>query len=131
MKTPQTNDSLSKAVADLGAKEVAPGKVAIQNKCDLGSFPSGTWYVFPLSVISQPGPIWFGNGVPMPAWWNPEQRFAWALDRKTGNKREAFDGTQDEGIKALSRLACHITNGLPRGRKRITADLTTGAEVPA
>ena len=132
MKTPQTNDSLAKAVACLGAVEVAPGQYAV---------PRGVnpWACCPTAALaafdSYPDfSAWYearGDVADAPSWWSPEQRFAWALDRKTGNKREAFDGTQDEGIKALSRLACHITNGLPRGRKRITADLTTGAEVPA
>jgi len=67
----------------------------------------------------------------MPPWWDPEHRFAWALDRKTGNKREAFADSGDEGLKALSRIACHVRYGLPRGLKRITASLEDGSEVPA
>ena len=89
-KTPQTNDSFSKAVACLGAKEVAPERYAVKDK-DNG------WVILNAAQTEAAylEPDWCFMFVRMPAWWKPEKRFAW------------------------------------RGPYMVTADLETGAEVPA
>lgn len=119
MKTPQTNDSLSKAIAYLGAVEVAPGRYAWH--VPIG----GTWNVCTaddlLAGFTDAGEIF---GVPMPAWWEPNQRFA---RRCTGG-----------GVAGM-RCGAIVSAFMGCGRfkycagyyERITADLETGAEVPA
>lgn len=107
MKTPQTNDSLAKAIAYLGAVEVAPGRYAFR------AFGEGPWKIaehletWPINENSSPA-----YRVEMPAWWSPDQRFAW-------RDAKGFMYFHAERAKAYNAT------------ERITADLETGAEVPA
>ena len=117
------NDSLAKAIAYLGAREVPgnPGFYASQNLLGIG------WWTIPRDrveslavdildprVLSWPAL----DAAKMPAWWTPEQRFAWLNGAGNGERysteEEAFDHEWDQGAP-----------------ERITADLETGAEVPA
>ena len=118
MKTPQTNDSLAKAIAYLGAVEVAPGRYAAKI---FDSSATGRWHLFPaerLKAIAcdmdDPRVLWWPalRSVEMPAWWSPDQRFAW-------RDAKGFMYFHAERAKAYNAT------------ERITADLTTGAEVPA
>lgn len=105
MTTTAMNDSLAKAIAYLGAVEVAPGRYAWHREPE----PSG-WYVGPESALYVPMLSLFAK---MPAWWSPEQRFAWRMP----------DGR-------VVDLATHSFSE-KLGAQRITADLKTGAEVAA
>ncbi len=108
-----TKDALARAIAYLGAVEVAPDKFAVKT-------PGGRYRVFSatnLLLLPQSHDTDSGSGVPwmrgplMPPLWTPERRFAWRYhDGETVPYIDGFD--DDSGA-------------------RITADLNTGKEVPA
>jgi hypothetical protein len=103
------NDALSKAVAYLGAVEVAPNKYALTW--------GKRWYVtdaegVELTRLLGGGEMIASIPTKMPAWWTPEQRFAW-------RDAKGFMYFHAERAKAYNAT------------ERITADLVSGAEVPA
>lgn len=110
------NDFLAKAVAALGAVEVAPGRFAFR------AFGEGPWKIaehletWPINENSSPA-----YRVEMPAWWSPNQRFAvvYAGPITAGQMTRAFASVKEAlAYKAFS------------DDRIITADLETGAEMP-
>ena len=112
----RSTDSLTKAIAYLGAVEVAPGRYAFR-------ISGQNWFVSTTNALEYYFAGFASDGerleylqarcetARMPIWWTPDQRFAW---------RSIVDGSfwKDPG---------NDTNV----RERIAADLETGAEVPA
>jgi hypothetical protein len=119
----QTNDSLSKAIAYLGAVEVAPGRIAVPE--------NGRWFIMnphDVLIIAQDRPdVFTGTSIRMPAWFSPEQRFAWrfipAGAAVAGNDGAGVYTTQAEAERKKLFADDRI--------ERITADLETGEEVQA
>lgn len=118
-----TNDSLAKAITYLGAVEVAPEKAAVKH--------GDHWYIAPSSDLDE-----YANADHrsrafiaatwkiLPAWWSLEQRFAW----------RNLDGEHDNGERYTSFADARNDAAFDASRpltSRITADLDTGAEVPA
>jgi hypothetical protein len=89
-------DSLAKAIADLGAVEVAPGRYAFKG---VNGYGEPRWLIGTAEQISDPDDMPIIETV-MPAWWSPSSRetYVWP-----------------DGFTV----------------KRITADLSSGEEVPA
>jgi len=92
--------ALERAIAYLSAVEVAPGRYAYQR--------DSRYLVASTTDMVMMGAGSLSLGRVMPAWWQPQQRFAW-------------------------RMTCGGDHaGHPMGcSERITADLETGAEMPA
>lgn len=134
----KTTDSLASAVARLGAVEVAPGRYALRVElCPHGCDE----YHCHDEPTTCPGtnPRWvtmaerdlepYKNGrrgvsyTAMPSWWRPDSRFAWRLPKGSyGVATDKRFKTRDEA--EASAICGEIA-------ERITADLETGAEVPA
>lgn len=134
-----TNDTLVKAIAYLGAVEVAPGLYA---RCEApGSVP---FEIIPEAILREYTPeriARFGNRdrqfcgiVTMPSWWTPSQQFAWRAwmledvsgPNEIGSMRRRDLGTFsafDDEVRPLIERGAHW--------QRITANLETGEEVPA
>ena len=124
-----TQNQFSKAIEYLGAVEVAPGRYAYQQN------PSAPWRTFDSDALCNlalnlgPGGKGYGpwaftlEYAEMPAWWTPEQQFAWAFEyNDCGTIRRApgrFTDQTDAYFAGVGRVV------------KLTADLTTGAEVPA
>ncbi len=152
--TATTNDSLAKAVAYLGAVEVAkieravdylgateiePDRYAYFELDDLWHVVNGS-KLEPLAITlrSVSGSkaqikahrIWRAGhfDVTMPAWWTPEQRFAWRIASNGPNVCKA-DRSDRYGSEAAAKREAHFIGGA--AVERITANLETGAEVPA
>jgi hypothetical protein len=124
--TTDTNDSLAKAVEYLSAVEVAPGRFAFHDEV------RGRWYVSlddsPMIMVGQMldtdvhvehmDMFWertYRNDcVLMPLWWTPGQRTITRCTICGGRGKHTVAHTGD-----LDTV------------ERITADLNTGAEVPA
>ena len=126
MKTPQTNDSLAKAIAYIGAVEVAPGRYAFR------AFGEGPWKIaehletWPINENSSPA-----YRVEMPAWWSPNQRFAW---RETQSAYRGAVKDKEGGLVLIASPdfdADNVTRLRPPHWRRITASLQDGSEVPA
>ena len=113
------------AIDYLGAVEVAPGRYA-------GRETDCLWRVYDTSALTaitlnltETGNI-FGQHLPlhkiptMPAWWSPEQRFAWRYKvvPHTGREMEGYENKR-------------WPEPFDFGMERITADLETGEEVSA
>jgi len=119
--TTETNDSLTKAIALLGAVEVAPGRYAWQPP--IGGW---TWNICTTEDLLSGWPSRSGEifGVPMPSWWSPSHRFAWlgpvdSLHPADRGDRHLYVSSPASRDESVSRY------------QRITASLETGAEVPA
>ena len=123
-----TNDSLAKAIAHLGAVEVAPGRYAWHTK----RFPytSGAWLTansdYLLEVSYDGVEIHEKFATLMPEWWTPGQRFA-SFD---GDTLKATGSSKTAATLCDTRAEAPIY-GAPLPYRLITADLETGAEVPA
>ena len=120
-----TNDSLSKAIAYLGAIEVAPGRYAIKSPT------AGTWMITSAdglaAIHDAKAPV--GKYQIMPAWWSPEQR----IMLRCPSCRGLISRWPKEDAWKVDRCE-HCDNILiepDAGYERITADLATGEEIPA
>ena len=113
MMSATSTDSLARAIDYLGAVVVAPGRVAWKED-DADNF----YTVAPLSAMQ------FDNSdepmvdpdklTTMPSWWSPEQRFA-----------------LDEGPMVHVYATAEKARANAPESRVITADLETGAEIPA
>ena len=136
----KTTDSLASAVASLGAVEVAPPVCSLRH--DHGVTPcepdpgttryawpsceSENWFVGDDAALlhaHEPEPLDYGHFVMMPDWWSPERRFA---RRCTGRGVEGMRCGRI--VEAFEKCGCEYAMGY---YERITADLNTGAEIPA
>lgn len=119
------NDALARAIKELEAVEVTPGRYArVCNDC---SEHHGRWIVLSKGSVElyaddlakgKTSSAWGsfkGEPVIMPDWWTPEHRFVWRVNE--------FGGTTHIVPMGEEPLAW---GGFPI---KITADLTTGAEV--
>jgi hypothetical protein len=114
-------DALANAIEHLGAVEVAPGRYARREA------PVVPYEIISEAILRQYAPeaiATFGHRdrqfcgiVTMPPWWTPEQRFAW----RTSDGRRVVPDASQRTPGTMRKL----------GWERITADLQTGAEVPA
>lgn len=117
------NDSLAKAIAYLGAVEVAPGKFTAF-KDGRGQWRGLKPEAFRVDPDRMGGRDVYYNycrvyaSFAMPAWWSPEQRFAYR-SRTTGYVYPPFTGQGQDPASCYPAF------------ERITADLETGEEVPA
>ena len=131
----QTDTSaLERAITYLGATEVAPGRYAYRDDA------THRYYVVTADVMERlPQYLdaeddshtashggyseWCADtqAVEMPAWWTPERREAWRMTCDGGHV-----GARDASERFAAWPAEHLTCS-----ERITADLETGAEVPA
>jgi hypothetical protein len=117
-----TTDSLQQAISHLGAVEVAPGRYAWQTKTQ-----QTHWVVTSAKDLERLSAYldheratdldWLAqsDAVEMPAWWTPERRYA--VISKNG---VTCPGPSKELCRASG--ACALV---------VTADLSTGEEVPA
>lgn len=136
MKAGAENAALAKAMQYLGAVEVAPGWYAFQ-----GSWPNEKrWFVTDeTQIIDRLGRILDKGYTPttswcyenfmghmMPTWWSPEQRFA-SFD---GGKLKATGSTKAAATLCDTSAEAPVY-GAPLPYRVVTADLTTGEEVPA
>jgi hypothetical protein len=117
-----TNDSLAKAIDYLGAFEVAPGQYVFLYQ----GASKPRYYVFAAHELIALAEDTYGDltpmsaGLPMPAWWTPERKYATDLgdgERDTYLSRETAEAFCKQFHDENARI--------------ITADLETGAEVPA
>ena len=125
--------ALERAITYLHAVEVAPGWYAVQDR-----ILRSTWYTVsaddlarvghphgPASRFSLLEAAWALDAqtlTEMPRWWRPERRFAWRIVASVRGEEA------DPGARYTQE-----PSGAPLGYRfeRITADLETGAEVPA
>lgn len=128
-----TNDALAKAIAYLDAVEVAPPSTEPPARGERAftryavKSPNGRWHTFCEATLAKfaEGPlnhfryqVTIGRAFAlMPSWWTPEQRFAWRSN-VTGF---LLARNKDGSTRKRAPWTCY----------RITADLETGAEVPA
>ena len=122
------NPTLSRAIAYLGAVEVAPGRYAYKQRDYIGE--PGTYVVANAWTIREV-PIAEGNSkqaaqalalthtVQMPRWWTPERRFAVRL------QGDILGVYMRAGTSAARALECSLH------AEAITVDLATGKEIPA
>jgi hypothetical protein len=147
--TATTSDALQRAIDYLGAVCVRPGiKETIMGGDGRGpnrtrqvrqalyarrEAPSVPYEIIPAAILREYTPEriacfsrrdrQFCGIVTMPAWWSPEQRFAWRITSPTG-KLTYCAGEPGPGIRSDIQVG--------RGTlERITADLETGAEIAA
>jgi hypothetical protein len=116
------NDSLAKAVAHLGAVEVAPGRYAWKTERH--------WYsegAYSLETYGKENLIPFDYAhkdfVRMPPWWTPQTQYAWR--NYIGANRWVTTVERVESVPSAGENPWPVLS-----RERITADLATGEEVP-
>ena len=148
----KTTDPLASAVAYLGAVEVAPPSPEPPARGDRAfaryamQSPSGRWHTFYGATLAKfaEGPlnhfryqVTIGRAfVLMPSWWTPTDRFAWRVSDCDFPYRNGLLvrrlGEEFEGL-VLVKTPSGSNPWMERLRhlQRITADLETGAEVPA
>lgn len=107
-----TSDSLAKAIAYLGAVEVAPGRYAMTW--------GKRWYVTDAEGVELTRLLGGGEMIAhiptvMPSWWTPERRFALKFNGKILCVGDKADILQIKGPRDIL----------------VTADLETGQEVEA
>lgn len=139
-----TNASLSKAIAYLGAVEVTPGRYAFtmlrRDHADWRNFTACVsryeWFTVSADALAVYSSQEYSEAYwlqayakPMPAWWSPEQR----IMLRCPSCRGLISRWPKEDAWKVDRCE-HCDNILiepDAGYERITADLQTGAEVPA
>lgn len=129
MTNARTSDPLARAIAYLGAVEVAPGFYAYDDGrggMDWKAYSVADTFAmrdlganFDLRHKAASVGAWERMSKPsmMPAWWTPEKRFAWRYTDRV---------TIGAGLRYLQEPTRHREQF-----ERITADLTTGEEIPA
>jgi hypothetical protein len=128
----ETNDSLAKAISYLNAQEVAPGRYAIPSKSGKAWFTTNTDGVIAAADESDVR-LSVHRYQKMPAWWTPEQTFAYRLN----SYGESSYGPWTDAAKAkrgatIDDLASQLKAFIDaKNCDRITADLNTGEEIPA
>ena len=125
MMSATSTDSLARAIEYLGAVEVAPGRYAVKDGerylvIDESDVP-GLAFEF---ETGEPDPDACAQVTEMPSWWSPEQRFAWR--NYIGANRWATTVERVESVPSAGDNPWPVLS-----RERITADLETGAEIPA
>ena len=76
-----------------------------------------------LGVTIKEGRYYAKNGSALPLWWSPDARFAWRL---VGDPTDTRYETKQDALADLRGIGA-----IGATIERITADLTTGEEVPA
>jgi hypothetical protein len=119
------NDPLTKAIALIGAVEVAPGRYAFPART-ITRQPQNTvtyeaWHVADkralIEIIVHAAALSTVGAVEMPSWWSPEHRAVWR-----SGARLSFTTEKPADNRAWESGPPWI---------RFTASLETGAEVPA
>lgn len=130
----QTN-SLDRAIAYLGAVEVAPGRYALRMQDFWATMDAETTRWLADSCQRYLGTrdpnalddtealydAWATlqtRAVKMPSWWKPERRYAWRINGETFADYRALKEAYPRRVPSGSV-------------QRITADLSTGKEIPA
>lgn len=113
-----TNDSLQRAIEQLDAVEVAPGKWAFPARTRVrmpeNSVTNELWHITDasgiISICVHAKTLSGINAVRMPAWWSPQRQYAWR-----------YHGKGDVHAEASPRFI--------NSTKWVTCDLTTGEEI--
>jgi len=116
------NADVDRAVASLGA-------IDLKDNQHYALTWGKRWYVTDgdgvvLTKLLGGGAVIANTPTVMPTWWSPEQQFAWHVIHVETCVDDQYVATEEEA-SALARheAICHY--------ERVTADLATGAEVPA
>jgi len=133
--------ALSKAIASLGAVEVAPGRYAVRPDLlgDRWRFTSEQALRVLGSALtlatrderSITSALWrehSGNLVYAPSWWSPEQRFAWKLTHGSSDVDNRRFESEGEAYHGMHSYTTTYARGI--SVERITADLESGEEIP-